>query len=1004
METFGSDEARSLDYCLEQVRSSDLFIGLYAERYGSLDSKTGRSITELEYRQAFAMSEEGSLLGLLVYVLDPKASWRVDLVDRDPDQVQKLAELKEELKARHTITYFNNVEDLSLDVLRDVLRKIGIGANVALKARAVFPQSAARPAQPLGMEHYTERDARWFRGREDDIAAICELVENNPEALLIGDSGIGKTSIIQAGVFPALRKKGWLPASCRPLDNPDESIPSAVWHQLMEGRPPSESIHTILSLVAHAHANRNVLVVIDQLEDVIPQLGTQRTFALLHALAQTYASPPAKLHLLLSYRGDAEPKVGSYWQAVSGSATGLPRHYLGTISREAAIDVVLDLVVPTGDSGATDVARLAAEIVSDTEAESTRSLGLQLYPPFLQMVVETIVKDAEEPKGATYGRLGRARQIIGRYLLNQLRLLGPRSKESKAVLISLAARGRRFRKTVEEIARDTDTLEAVVESCLADLAGLRLVHALDNKWEIVHDFLAQKVFEELIGPEEQEARVFRDVLAAKAAAFENTGEPLTYREHLGIYAHRQRMVPSLPEVELLFSSSMIGNGPAGYFLRSIPTELPIAWAEGHMRSSEPSNRENACRFLLATGRNLSLAILADVFADYKLQGELSDFIRRFSNEGDVDILMKLRRKKAELTRQAATERLEQMIGPSDTAIIKKLAGSKQSHDIGLLCRVVIAKTDPGSVSRFRDELNRGALYQRLIVISALGAFGEESDAQHLLERLVNGERSAKERQATGHALAYRAQARRQRRSLRNLLEHRDVEVARGALGALRDRLGISITCLIQQYSRLPFETSRALLQTAQPRDCSALRAFVSRTFLQPELRDAIIALLRVGDRTTARWLLDLIGSRDYSIRFWNAPVLAAALSQAVDIDAKRWLSKLTESEEFWHYTWEKRSPNPLPVELQENLYLFKRLVGVALAGLCDAGDWPLLKRLVFHEYWQIQVAAAARVKEFADVSRLGEIIEEARKRAKDKPNAGVVHTLIALDGKLFPPA
>src|SRR5262249_31190596 len=152
----------------------------------------------------------------------------------------------------------------------------------------------------------------WFRGRENDIASICELVEKNSEVLLIADSGIGKTSLVQAGVFPALRKKDWIVAYCRPLDSPDESIRDAVWHQLIEGAPPDQSIHTILSLVAEAHNNQKLLVVVDQLEDIIPQLGTRKTSNLLSALASIYMSPPANLHLLLCYRNDAEPKVGTY--------------------------------------------------------------------------------------------------------------------------------------------------------------------------------------------------------------------------------------------------------------------------------------------------------------------------------------------------------------------------------------------------------------------------------------------------------------------------------------------------------------------------------------------------------------------------------------------------------------------------------------------------------------------------------------------------------------------
>ncbi|HXP78848.1 MAG TPA: DUF4062 domain-containing protein [Verrucomicrobiae bacterium] len=1002
MEMFGSDETLPLDYALEQVRRSDLFIGVYAERYGSIDPSTGKSITELEYLEARKMLAEGHLSGLLVYLLDPKADWRVDQIDRDPDRISALLALKDELKSKHTITFFKNTEDLSLNVLRDVLRKIGIGHGTALRIRKVFAKPESRPAQPLGMEHYTERDARWFRGREDDIASICELVEKNSEALLIGDSGIGKTSLVQAGVFPALRKMDWLVASCRPLDSPDESIPVAVWHQLMEGPPPDQTIHTILSLVSEAHGNKKLLVVVDQLEDIIPHLDTPRASNLLSALTQIYTSPPANLHLLLCYRGDAEPRVGHYWQIVSGSASGLPRYYLGPLGREAARNVLMDIAGPAID--------FVDEIVYDTEAESIRSLGVEIYPPFLQMVAETCAKAAEESGTALsrseYHSLGKARQIIGRYLLNELRLLGPRSKESQAVMISLAGHLRRFRKTSEEISRDTSVPLPGVEACLADLLNLRLVHAISGgRWEIVHDFLAQRVIEDLIAPEDYEARLFRDVVAAKAGVYARNAELLTYKEHLGAYAHRQRIVLTEEEVELLFASSLAGNGPVRYFLRTLPVELPLTWAGQYVSSPkeisrEDSTRINACRFLVASGKHVSLSLLANIFSDYKLQAELATFIRSYSTRDDLNLLLKLRIKKAEQTRNAAVEQLEGMVEPSDTVLIERFQKSRRPADTRLLCRILITKIRPASKSDLWSDLGKRKIGPRILAICGLGAHGDEADAYQLIERLRSPTLSTRERETSGYALAHWAQTKGRWDLLTKLFELDD-GVCRGALGATYNRGNLNVELLLQQYARLPSETAAAILRTATVEDRPALEQFLSASLLNPEMRDIIIALLNIGGSNSARWILELIGQKGYKVVFWNTPILAAAITKAVGIEMKSWLCNLADSDEFWHYTGNERTSPPLPVENVENLYLFKRLTDVALASLCDQSDWLLLKRLIFHKYWTIQVAAAFQVAKFAGVEHLNELVQQARSEARDQPDAGVVNALMLLDTKLF---
>src|SRR5712692_6374122 len=52
METFGSDAAPPDIFSVRHVRDSDLFVGIYAHRYGTIDPKSGESITELELDEA----------------------------------------------------------------------------------------------------------------------------------------------------------------------------------------------------------------------------------------------------------------------------------------------------------------------------------------------------------------------------------------------------------------------------------------------------------------------------------------------------------------------------------------------------------------------------------------------------------------------------------------------------------------------------------------------------------------------------------------------------------------------------------------------------------------------------------------------------------------------------------------------------------------------------------------------------------------------------------------
>lgn len=1006
METFGSDESRPADYSLQKLRQCNLFVGVYAERYGTVDENIGKSITQLEYEEASRMLGEGKLIGLLAYMLDPSASWKIEYVDRDTANVSALLALKEEIKKRHTVTFFRDADELSLSVLRDVLRKIGIGPERGLRPRTPLPCPTPRVVAPLGMEHYTERDAHAFRGREQDVAALTGLVEKNPVTLLIGDSGIGKTSLVQAGVFPVLRSRGWALASARPLDDPDRSIPPVIWNQLMEGIPPEANLGALIELAATAHQGRNLLIVIDQFEDVITELGTPRTAGLLSALRRLYTSPVPNLRIVTCYRGDAEPKVGKCWQVVSGSASGLPRYYLGALTQHGATSALTELLFSTQPSEeGPESDALLSEVVQDVSFESKRSLALEIYPPFLQMVAVSLIEAAKQPGKVLnqnlYHSLGRARQIIGCYLANQLGLLGTHAKECRAILVSLATNRRRLRKTVDELSAETNIQAALAEDCLKNLTDLRLVRNINEAWEITHDFLAQKVFEELVQPDEREARLFRDLLTAKAAVFERTGELLTFREHLGIYAHRTRIACTQAEIELLFASFLAGMGPIYFFLQSVSPELSIAWAEHSLKSEDIDTQRNAYRFLIRMGKRFPLEELSKVFAEHKIQGELARLIEVFASREDIPHLLRLRNKKAELVREAAYTQIELLAEPSDREVLRRLGQARKASDIRQLCRMLTDKATASSLERYRSGLTARSTEEKAPAICALGRFGTETDADALLAILRSRSTRPTEREICAFALARWAQRNETSALLASLLRSRG-RPSRGALAALEnDRLGIDARILLRQYKRFPWETAAAVRRTVQKEDIDKLRRFIKRTPVDRPMRDIFVGLLKAGGPSEARFVLEFIASRQLEVYFWNVPVLADAMSGTVDSSVKPWLEEFTRSDEFWEYVGEERGEHPLPVKASENLYLFKRLVGTALPSICGRADWKLLQDLLFHDYWQIQAPAAERIAQLADTKDLDSLLDRIRGSAGDEPDPGLVYALSLLDQKFY---
>jgi len=75
-----------------------------------------------------------------------------------------------------------------------------------------------------GLSAFDEASERFFNGRANETAELRRLVLNAPLTVLFGASGLGKTSLIQAGLFPSSRRERYLPVYVR-LDVRDRAAP-----------------------------------------------------------------------------------------------------------------------------------------------------------------------------------------------------------------------------------------------------------------------------------------------------------------------------------------------------------------------------------------------------------------------------------------------------------------------------------------------------------------------------------------------------------------------------------------------------------------------------------------------------------------------------------------------------------------------------------------------------------------------------------------------------------
>lgn len=104
MEDYVATDERPLEQCLADVRASNVYIGLFAWRYGFTPPNHDKSITQLEY-------EEAGRVGIprLIFILDETTDWPDTNRDTDPAAIQQL---RVTLQETHTVSHFSSADQL----------------------------------------------------------------------------------------------------------------------------------------------------------------------------------------------------------------------------------------------------------------------------------------------------------------------------------------------------------------------------------------------------------------------------------------------------------------------------------------------------------------------------------------------------------------------------------------------------------------------------------------------------------------------------------------------------------------------------------------------------------------------------------------------------------------------------------------------------------------------------------------------------------------------------
>jgi len=157
-----------------------------------------------------------------------------------------------------------------------------------------------------GLDPYTERDQGLFVGREGDTEFIAATVRTRRLTLIYGESGVGKTSLLQAGVAPQLAGepnsvavvfRDWLANDC------DTALQSAVASALRAKSLPVPDAPDFVEFVSAAAKSADLFLIFDQFEDYFFTRGKRGWLE--GPLARMVRSEDLAVNVVLSVRSDA---------------------------------------------------------------------------------------------------------------------------------------------------------------------------------------------------------------------------------------------------------------------------------------------------------------------------------------------------------------------------------------------------------------------------------------------------------------------------------------------------------------------------------------------------------------------------------------------------------------------------------------------------------------------------------------------------------------------------